>query len=102
MVKYYYENLLSNQNLTAKTNIAWVADITTLRLFRDQKAYVFLCIEIHTNYIVASLISVGRRLLDKVSFLKITGMYTILVLILFILTNKKYILGTYRVIAVVT
>jgi hypothetical protein len=35
MVKYYYENLLSNQNLTATTNIAWVADITTLRLFRD-------------------------------------------------------------------
>jgi hypothetical protein len=52
MVKYYYENLLSNQNLTATTNIAWVADITTLRLFRDQKAYVFLCIDIHTNYSV--------------------------------------------------
>lgn len=57
MIKYYYENLLSNQNLTATTNIAWVADITTLRLFRDQKAYVFLCIDIHTNYIVAALIS---------------------------------------------
>lgn len=57
MVKYYYENLLSNQNLTATTNIAWVADITTLRLFRDQKAYIFLCIDIHTNYIVAALIS---------------------------------------------
>ena len=27
MVKYYYENLLSNQNVTAMTNIAWVADI---------------------------------------------------------------------------
>ena len=57
MVKYYYENLLSNQNVTAKTNITWAADITTLRLFRGQKAFVFLCIDIHTNYIVASLIS---------------------------------------------
>ena len=57
MVKYYYENLLSNQNVTATTNIVWVADITTLRLFRGQKVFVFLCIDIHTNYIVASLIS---------------------------------------------
>ena len=56
MVKYYYENVLSNQNLTATINITWVTDITTLRVFRDQKAYVFLCIDIHTNYIVASLI----------------------------------------------
>ena len=43
--------MLSNQNLTATT------DITTLRLFRGQKAYVFLCIDIHTNYVLASLIS---------------------------------------------
>jgi len=57
MVKYYYENLLSNQNLIATTNIAWVADITTLMLFRDQKAYVLLCIDIYTNYIVVALIS---------------------------------------------
>jgi hypothetical protein len=57
MVKYYCENLLSNQNVTATTNVAWAANITTLRLFRSQKAFVFLCIDIHTNYIVASLIS---------------------------------------------
>ena len=55
--KYYYENLLYNQNKTAKPNAVWVADITTLRLFRDQKAHVFLCIDIHTNIIVASTIS---------------------------------------------
>lgn len=30
---------------------------TTLKLFRDQKAYVFLCIDIHTNYIVTALIT---------------------------------------------
>lgn len=46
MIKYYYENLLSNQNLTAKTNVVWAADITVLNLFRDKKAYVFLCIDI--------------------------------------------------------
>jgi len=56
-MKYYYENLLANQNVTAKTNVAWVADITTLKLVRDKKAYVFLCIDIHTNYIVSAIIS---------------------------------------------
>lgn len=55
--KYYYENILSNQNVTAKTNIAWVLDITHLDLFMGQKAHVFLCLDIHTNYIVASAIN---------------------------------------------
>ena len=49
--------MLSNQNLTATTNVKWATDITTLKLFRDQKAYVFICIDIHINYILASLIS---------------------------------------------
>ena len=57
MIKYYYENVLSNQNVTATTNITWTADITTLRLSKNRKIFVFLCIDIHTNYIVASLIS---------------------------------------------
>jgi len=43
--------------VTAKPNVRWVADITTLKLFRNQIAYVFLCIDIHTNYIIAYLIS---------------------------------------------
>jgi len=30
MRKYYYENVLANENITAKTNIAWVADITEI------------------------------------------------------------------------
>jgi integrase/recombinase XerD len=55
--KYYYENVLGNQNITAKTNVAWAADITTLELFRNQKAYVFLCIDIHSNLIIAHTIS---------------------------------------------
>lgn len=56
-MKYYQENLLANQNVTAKTNIAWVADITTLKLIKDRKVYVFLCIDIHTNCIVCTIIS---------------------------------------------
>lgn len=55
--KYYYENILANQNVTAKTNIAWVADITTLELFLGKKIQVFLCIDVHTNFIVASAIN---------------------------------------------
>ena len=57
MNKYYYENILGNQNVTAKTNIVWVADITTLELFRGNKVYVFLSIDAHTNLIIASVIS---------------------------------------------
>jgi predicted transcriptional regulator len=30
--KYYYENILANENITAKTNISWVADITEVEL----------------------------------------------------------------------
>lgn len=57
MGKYYYENVLSNQNVTAKTNIVWVADITTLNLSMGQKVYVFICIDVHTNYVISSIIS---------------------------------------------
>lgn len=66
MPKYYYENILSNQNLTVKINIAWVADITTLDLFIDQKVYVFLCIDIHTNFIIAYTISKKPIGADKI------------------------------------
>lgn len=55
--KFYYENILANQNETAKNNVAWVADFTILELFRDQKIYVFLCIDIHSNLVVAETIS---------------------------------------------
>ena len=43
--------------MTAKTNIVWGADITTLNLYREKKVYVFICIDIHTNYIVSTIIS---------------------------------------------
>jgi hypothetical protein len=32
MAKYYYENILASQNITAKPNIVWVADITSRSL----------------------------------------------------------------------
>ena len=57
MIKHYYENVLASQNITAKTNVVWVADITTLDLAEEKKMYVFLCIDIHTNFIVSALIS---------------------------------------------
>ena len=43
-IKYYYENLLANQNIIAKTNIKWIADIRTLKLIRDEKSYMFFII----------------------------------------------------------
>ena len=52
MMKYYYENLLANQNITAKPNIVWVADCTTLDLGQFQNLEIFLCIDIYTNFIV--------------------------------------------------
>ncbi len=55
MVKYYYENVLASQNITAKPNLVWVADITTLRIL-DRRFYVFLCNDVHTNKVVAHLI----------------------------------------------
>jgi integrase/transposase InsO family protein len=55
MIKYYYENVLASQNITAKPNLVWVADITTLRIL-DKRFYTFLCIDAHTNNVVAHLI----------------------------------------------
>jgi transposase InsO family protein len=56
-MKFYYENVLVNQNKTAKTNIAWVADITEIELNRNKKLYVFLCLDIHSNTIIAQTFS---------------------------------------------
>jgi len=52
--KIYYENLLFNQNITAKPNVAWAADITLLELGPEEsKLHVFICIDIHTNAVIA-------------------------------------------------
>ena len=36
-MKYYYPNLLNNQNETAKNDIAWAADITEIELSENKK-----------------------------------------------------------------
>ena len=60
MERFYYENKLSNQNITAKPNIAWAADITEFKLVGNKKLYVFLCLDIHTNSIIAH--TVGKKM----------------------------------------
>lgn len=52
-MKFYYENVLANQNITAKPNVAWAADITSLELKNNEKLFVFICIDIHTNTVVS-------------------------------------------------
>lgn len=54
MVKYYYENKLASQNITAKTDIVWAADFSTLELKDgENKLHIFICIDLHTNYVLA-------------------------------------------------
>lgn len=53
-MKYYYPNLLANQNITSTTNIVWVADITEIELNQQNKYYIYLCIDIHSNKIIAT------------------------------------------------
>jgi transposase InsO family protein len=55
--KYIYPNVLKNQNITAKNNIVWTADITHLKLEGGNKLEVFLCIDIHTNLVISYLVS---------------------------------------------
>ena len=55
MKKYYYENVLANQNYVAKPNSVWVADITSFELDENKKVYVFLCIDIFSNKILVSI-----------------------------------------------
>ena len=55
MKKYYYENILSNQNYIAKPNTVWSADFTSFELVKGRKIYVFICIDLFTNKIIVSL-----------------------------------------------
>jgi len=57
--KYYYSNQLANQNITAKTNLVW-----EFLLINNKKIYVFLCIDIHTNYVVNFTVS-GKQITTK-------------------------------------
>ena len=55
MTKYYYENVLANQNYVAKPNTAWAADITSFDLYQGKKVQVFFCIDIFTNRIIVAI-----------------------------------------------
>ena len=55
MEKYYYENVLANQNYVAKPNSVWVADITSFELDENKKVYAFFCIDIFSNKILVSI-----------------------------------------------
>ena len=57
MIKYYYDNKLSNQNITAKPNIVWVADCTSLNLGIFPSMNLFLCLDIYTNTIISNKFS---------------------------------------------
>ena len=55
--KYIYPNVLRCQNITAKNNIVWAADITHLKLKGKNKLEVFLCIDVHTNLVISYSVS---------------------------------------------
>jgi len=80
-MKYYYSNLLANQNKTAKAKIAWVADITEIELNQHKKLYIFLCLNIHINRIIAQTISqktITTRAIVKYLIKAINQRFTIL------------------------
>lgn len=68
MSKYYYENVLANENIIAKTNIAWVADITEIERYKPKKLYIFLCVDAHSNNIIAS--SISRKTITSSAIVK--------------------------------
>jgi hypothetical protein len=53
-MKFYYENALSSQNVTAKTNVVWVTDVMEIELNQQKKLYMFLCLDVHTNKFILS------------------------------------------------
>lgn len=65
-MKYYYPNLLNNQNETAKNDIAWAADITEIELSENKKYQIFLCLDIHTNKIIAKTSSQNVIITDAI------------------------------------
>lgn len=46
MKKFYYENVLNNENFVAKPNLVWSADITSFDLSEGKKVYIYFCIDI--------------------------------------------------------
>ena len=50
MIKYFYKNKFSNQKLTAKPNLVWVADCTSLDLGMFPKSHFFMYKYSHKFY----------------------------------------------------
>lgn len=49
-----YETLFeSDQNIIAKPNVVWAADFTTNDFIEGKKLNIFICLDTHTNKIVA-------------------------------------------------
>ena len=59
MPKFYYDNLLANQNITARSNLVWVVDFTKIELNNDKQIHIFLYIDIHTNIIITYCSSIN-------------------------------------------
>ena len=54
-MRYYYQNILSNENHVAQPNLVWAADITSFKLDKSKKIYCFFCIDIFSNRVVAAI-----------------------------------------------
>ena len=59
MAKIHYNNILHSQNITARSNLVWTADIMDVQLANNRKFYIFLCIDIHTNTIITYCTSIN-------------------------------------------
>ena len=59
MAKIHYNNILHSQNITARSNLVWTADITDVQLANNRNFYIFLCIDIHTNTLITYCASIN-------------------------------------------
>lgn len=54
--KFYYANVLCNQNKPAKPNVVWAMDFTEIKTQDNKTVTIFICIDIFTNKILSFLI----------------------------------------------
>ena len=38
--KFYYENILASQNITARNNVVWAGDTSKLELYRNYRRFI--------------------------------------------------------------
>lgn len=63
LYKYYYENLVANPNISAKTDIVWASDFTTLQVSSENEKTlnIFLSIDLYANYILSYTTSLKKN-----------------------------------------